>query len=251
MSSAGKDYMHISIRSSFLQKSVIKQSTWLSSSLFQLLSALNDWHASLNSDEPVSVIYTDLAKAFDKVSHVKLLEVVKSYGIEGNLYNWIKSFLSDRKQHVSIKQSISESRDVLSGVPQGSVMGPLLFLMYIDDVSKLASANTSICLFADDTKVYSTNQTELQNVLNDIAHFFTTRQLSLAPEKCEQLTICKKSAPFDIYLENTLLKKATAVKDLGIYISSDLTWKLQVNTISRKAFQRSYHIMKSFSTKNI
>ena len=129
------------------------------SSSTQLLSALNDWHASLNSDEPVSVIYTDLAKAFDKVSHVKLLEVVKSYGIEGNLYNWIKSFLSDRKQHVSIKQSISESRDVLSGVPQGSVMGPLLFLMYIDDVSKLASANTSICLFADDTKVYSTNQT--------------------------------------------------------------------------------------------
>ena len=217
----------------------------------QLLSTLNNWQNSFYSDDTVSVIYTDLAKAFDKVSHPKLLEVLKSYGISGSLHEWITSFLTGRKQVVWMKQSTSTPLEVISGVPQGSVIGPLLFLIYIDDVSKISSDNTKVSLFADDAKIYSTDPLSLQNGLNSMCRFFEKRQLQLAPEKCEQITISKTSNKTDFFIDNTKVQQSSSVKDLGVTISGDLRWAEHVNNIKSKALGRCKHILRSFNSNNI
>ena len=109
----------------------------------------------------------DLAKAFDKVSHQRLLSKVSSYGIKGNLLNWIESFLTDRQQYVTVKGHSSDWKDVLSGVPQGSVLGPLLFLLYVNDFPDVIKS--VLKLFADDAKIYQAidNCDILQDDLND------------------------------------------------------------------------------------
>ena len=217
----------------------------------QLLMALNDWQEWFHSGETTNVIYTDLAKAFDKVSHPKLLEVLVSYGINGSLFQWIKSFLTGRSQIVTIKQSLSEPVEVKSGVPQGSVLGPLLFILFIDDLASVTSPSTKISLFADDAKVYATDQSTLQNDLNSICDFLQKRQLQLAPDKCEHLTICKSTTNHQFFMDNTQVRCSTSVKDLGIMISANLTWVEQVNNINLKAFRICQHILRSFNSNNL
>lgn len=217
----------------------------------QLLSTLNNWQNCFHSDDTVNVIYTDLAKAFDKVSHPKLLEVIQSYGISGSLYNWITSFLSKRKQVVCVKQCNSELLEVISGVPQGSVIGPLLFLIYIDDVSKISCDQSLVSLFADDAKIYSTEPQGLQNGLDSMCRFFERRQLQLAPEKCEHITISKTNNKTDFYIDNTQVQHSTSVKDLGVTISNDLKWAEHVHNIKSKAIGRCKHILRSFNSHNV
>ena len=102
----------------------------------QLLEFLEDVTTALDRGEDVDVIYLDFCKAFDKVSHKRLLKKLWRYGIRGNLYAWIQDFLSDRKHHVRINGNLSEPVKVTSGVPQGSVLGPILFLIYITTFQK-------------------------------------------------------------------------------------------------------------------
>lgn len=97
-------------------------------------------------------IYLDFAKAFDKVPHNKLLFKLESLGIRGNLLVWFRSYLSGRRHRVVINGKASDYLPVTSGVPQGSVLGPLLFLVYINDMSNRISRETSLPLFADDSK---------------------------------------------------------------------------------------------------
>ena len=217
----------------------------------QLVGALNEWINQYNENKPVHVIYTDIAKAFDSVSHPKLLEVVKSYGITDEILKWIECFLKDRTQHVRINNSFSDFLEVISGIPQGSVLGPLLFLLYMDDITKITSDETKVSLFADDAKFYSNNPNALQNTLNKAYDFFQTRQLSLAQEKCEHITFSKNKQDQDFRITNTIIKKCSLVKDLGVFISSDLKWESHVNNIKLRAFQRCYLILRSFSSKNI
>jgi hypothetical protein len=185
---------------------------------------------SLESNKSTNVIYTDLSKAFDKVSHSKLLEIVTSYGITGNINEWIRNFLSNRIQQVQINSSISTPLKVDSDVPQGSVMGPLLFLLYVDDATKICPEHTTICLFADDAKLFSTKPDDLQLSLNNLSHFLERRQLTLAVEKCETLTISKNHTDADVVftIGNIPLPKVSSVRDLGVFICKDLQWKMHV-----------------------
>ena len=221
------------------------------STITQLLSAFNDWTQHFSNNKPVHVVYTDLSKAFDKVSHQKLLEIVKSYGIRGEVYLWIENFLCGRVQHVVIQQSRSEALKVLSGVPQGSVLGPLLFLMFIDDLAKLSSNDSKICLFADDAKIYSSNQTNLQHTLDNVTSFFDSRQLSLATDKCEQITFAKHYQPSSLTIGSTSLNNTKLIKDLGVFITSDLKWQHHIHLIKTRAMQKCYQILRSFNSKNI
>ena len=108
---------------------------------------------SLDGGEDVDVIYLDFCKAFDKVPHRRLLKKLYNYGITGKIFSWVKEFLSDRKQRVTIKGSKSEWRTITSGIPQGSVLGPILLLIFINDLPDVIS----ICmkLFADDGKLFT------------------------------------------------------------------------------------------------
>ena len=122
------------------------------SCLTQLLSHYDAILRNLNSEDETDVIYLDFSKAFDKVNHGLLLKKLKHYGIGGKLLDWIREFLVNRKQIVTVDGIHSEPADVLSGVPQGTVLGPLLFLLYINDLEKFVSTS-AVASFADDTRL--------------------------------------------------------------------------------------------------
>ena len=122
------------------------------STILQLLHVVEEWTDILESGGTIDVCYMDFMKAFDKVPHRCLLEKVKSYGIDGDILAWIKSFLEDRKQRVVVNGKHSSWREVTSGIPQGSVLGPLLFVLYINDLPD--TTISQVFLFADDTKLY-------------------------------------------------------------------------------------------------
>ena len=221
------------------------------SSSTQLLGALQDWINGYNNEKQTSAVYTDISKAFDTVSHPKLLEVIKSYGIGQQLYKWIESFITNRKQFVRINESFSNPMPVLSGIPQGSVIGPLLFLLYMDDVTKVVSKLTTVSLFADDAKFYSHDSEDLQASLNNVCLFFETRQLTLAKEKCEHIFFGKIKETVDFSLSGQTISQTSLIKDLGVFISSDLKWESHTNHLKLRASQRCYLILRSFSSKNV
>ena len=120
----------------------------------QLLDTLSDWVSAVNKRQRVDCVYIDLSKAFDTVSHPKLLQKLRGYGVDYELFNWISAFLSGRSQRVTVDSGLSESVPVTSGVPQGSVLGPLLFLLYINDIVECVEGVSHVRLFADDAKFY-------------------------------------------------------------------------------------------------
>mgnify|MGYP001548984872 CR=1 FL=1 len=159
----------------------------------QLLECLNDWTSALDERIGIDAIYLDIKKAFDTVSHKKLVAVLSNYGIRGNVLRWIIDFLSNRRQRVRINSSYSDFILVRSGVPQGSVLGPLLFILYINDICRTV-VHCSLKIFADDTKVYfrvrcPSDQTILEIDLENVFLFLSQRQLSVAFQKCSFLPV--------------------------------------------------------------
>ena len=147
----------------------------------------SDLVTALNNAEQVDAILLDLSKAFDKVPHIRLCHKLSFYGIAGHTLEWIENFLSGRSQQVILNGECSESCPVLSGIPQGSVLGPLLFLCYINDLP--AQVKSSIKLYADDALVYrrihsETDQNNLQEDLHRLAQWAATWQMSFNVQKC-------------------------------------------------------------------
>ena len=162
----------------------------------QLISALHDWAKSINSRSQTDVTLLDFSKAFDSVLHQRLLLKLVYYGIRGNMLMWIKAFLSNRSQSVLINGTQSSSKPGLSGVPQGSVLGPVLFLLYINDIP--SSVKSSLRLFADDCILYreihdAQDCWTLQDDLKQLSSWSNTWQLHFNVKKCYHLGItCKK-----------------------------------------------------------
>ena len=130
------------------------------STVTQLLTCYNDWASPRNKSTPTDVVFLDFTKAFDSVPHERLLLKLKGYGIEGNLLHWFRFFLTNRQQRVVVHGTFSSWTHVRSGVPQGTILGPILFLIYVNDIS--SNISSSIKMFADDTKVYR-EITDLEN----------------------------------------------------------------------------------------
>ena len=134
----------------------------------QLLMVLEDWTRAIQRNSYSDVIYLDFSKAFDTVPHKQLLHKLLSYGVQGSLFMWITSFLSNRFQRVAVNNSYSDWKPVTSGVPQGSILGPLLFAIYVNDMPSVVSSK--LFKFADDTKLYRTisSPLDIQTLQNDL-----------------------------------------------------------------------------------
>ena len=162
------------------------------STLSNLIECLNDWTLNFDNGICTNVIYLDYAKCFDSVCHSKLLYKLKKYGISGLALDWISNFLCNRTQHVKINSSVSSAAIVESGVPQGTVLGPLLFLIYSADLPKVIK-HSKLSMYADDTKLYKTisNNNDfmlLQEGLNEILVWANSWQMKLNPEKNKNVT---------------------------------------------------------------
>ena len=220
----------------------------------QLLSCYYDWCRNFSEKISTQVVYTDIQKAFDSVSHSKLMLILKSYGINIFVLNWIKNFLSNRSQQVIVGSQLSSPCKIASGVPQGSIIGPLLFLIFINPINSCSTplgSSGSLTLFADDAKVYGTDPNKLQSSLDELSIWLKNHQLTLATHKCAVLHIYKPLSSPSLYLNNSAISSVDNMKDLGIVISQDLKWASHVDHVYKNARKSSFFIIKFAKTKNI
>jgi hypothetical protein len=225
------------------------------STVSQLLLSYNDWAKARNEGNTTDVVFLDFAKAFDSVPHERLLYKLEQYGIAGSLLTWFKNFLVGRQQRVVVRGSCSSWSSIKSGVPQSTIFGPILFLIYINDLPD--DITSVIRLFADDTEVYrvlkDTDGNELQMDLDKMSNWANTWQLRFNSAKCEVMRITHRqdfSTPV-YYLSAKKLKVVNQFKDLGIIISNHLTWSDQVNSVVNKANRVLGIIKRTVGTSNM
>ena len=172
---------------------------------------LEKWTSILDRGGAIDVIYFDFMKAFDKVSHGRLLLKLRAYGIDGSLHAWIRAFLSDRRQRVTVNEANSSWAPVTSGVPQGSVLGPLLFVIFIDDMPEVVDADSLLIMYADDAKlsreVKSVDDQETeQEDINRLAEWGDENGMSHHPGKCHVLKVGEREMTLHDLFEPYRLK---------------------------------------------
>ena len=182
----------------------------------------------------------DFSKAFDSVPHKRLLYKLSYYGITGKTNNWINAFLSNRRQCVSINGNKSQWVDVISGVPQGTVLGPTLFLVYINDIFE--NVSSQMRLFADDSILYRQIDSPddhkiLQRDLETVLEWSKTWQMRFNIDKCHRMSITRRRKPinFDYRMEGKPIIKSPTEKYLGVVLSEDLRWNAQCKEVRSKA----------------
>ena len=216
------------------------------SCLTNLLTTLEDWTSMLEDGDCVDIAYLDFRKAFDLVSHRHLLLKLEKHGIKGQVLNWIKAFLENRKQRVVIRGSESDELDVLSGVPQGSVLGPILFLIFINDLPKCTTC--PVCLFADDSKIYCRvprakngkpelegAQETLQKDLDELQNWAEKWKMSFNVNKCKIMYLGYDNAKHEYSLNGTTLAETEEEKDLGILVDNKLKFSRHIRGIVARA----------------
>jgi hypothetical protein len=206
----------------------------------QLIETVHDWITAMDNKSQIDAILLDFAKAFDKVPHKRLLSKLAFYGITGNTKNWIKSFLSHRKQRVSVNGALSDNTCVTSGVPQGSVLGPVLFLLYINDINN--NIQSPIRLFADDSIIYriiksETDNNILQSDLIQLQTWSNKWQMEFNIPKCVHLPITNKTKPrlHSYSLCGVPLSTVSSHPYLGIKLDTKLTWANHITDIASKS----------------
>ena len=207
----------------------------------QLLLTVDDLARGLRDKEQIDAILLDFSKAFDRVPHERLLLKLHYFGIRGHLLSWIRDFLTNRSQQVILEGEKSNLSDVTSGVPQGTVLGPLLFLVFINDLPD--HVTSEIRLFADDCLLYrpihsQDDITSLQTDLQSLQVWEEKWLMSFNPDKCEVIRITnKRKNIFDAQysIHGTSLRTVDEAKYLGVTIQGNLNWKPHINNINKKA----------------
>ena len=202
----------------------------------QLFITINDIAKQIDTNLQVDAAILDFSKAFDKVSHSRLLYKLSHYGIRGNILHWLESFLHGRTQQVIVEGSKSSTCDVTSGVPQGSVLGPVLFLIYINDI--IANIQSEIRLFADDILIYKTIKTPqdhkiLQDDLNSLTRWATDWMMEFNIYKCKilQITTHHNKSTFTYKMSDIPLATVLEHNYLGIRLHHKLSWDPHINYI--------------------
>ena len=201
------------------------------------------------------ICYIDFARAFDTVSHPKLLLKLSGYGIRGNLLSWISNWLSNRSQTVQVDSSRSDPFLVSSGVPQGSCLGPLLFLIYINDIIDVIGSDCVGYLFADDLKIVSSRPKDsstypLQTVIDSLRDWCSTWQMSINPSKTVILHPGRSNPCISYHYSHDPLTSSRSVKDLGVHLSHDLSFRDHIVHITSKATRCVNFLFIALKTRN-
>ena len=240
------------------------------STVTNLLQALNIWSESISHGLPVDVLYLDFEKAFDKVPHHRLICQLHKFGIRGHTLSWITDYLHNRYQRVRVNGALSSRSKVLSGVPQGSVLGPALFLLFVADITPLV--NNFISLYADDSKLFNSiyeNDTSDESVLsiqhdiNSLSLWADNMQMSFNVDKCHALhlghrnknhiytlpkmsNIIKRKNHISYTYTFHQLKNVEEEKDLGVIMDNNLNFKSHISQKISKANSMIYLIKNCF-----
>lgn len=228
------------------------------SCLSQLLAHHDRLISSLELNTMIDVVYLDFSKAFDKVDHGVLLHKLRNLGISGQLGLWVSAFLTNRTQFVAVSGAMSSVSSVLSGVPQGSVLGPLLFLVHIHDIDSNIT-NSTVTSFADDTritKVINTNEDTvlLQNDLEHIYEWAYINNMKFNNNKFDHLrySTTPTHIPNASYEapDGSIIATQPYVRDLGVCLSNDATFSLHITNIVKKARGQMGWILRTFKTRD-
>jgi len=192
-----------------------------------LLEFLEGVTAKIDEGKPVDVVFLDFAKAFDKVPKERLLEKLGAHRIGGKLLQWIRAWLTGRKQRVVLNGKCSTWKDVLSGVPQGSVLGPILFLIFINDLDLAVKMINQVKKFADDTKLGHSvsnemQRNELQQALNNLHEWAERWGMQFNVAKCKVLHCGHNNQHFEYTMNGTKLESVEEERDIGVTMSSCL-----------------------------
>ena len=209
---------------------------------------------ALENKYNIDVIYLDFAKAFDKVDHGILLKKLKAFGISGKLHTWIEKFLDNRYQQVIVNGELSRKERVISGVPQGTVLGPLLFLIYINDLEE-DMKNCILRIFADDSKLVmklkeQTDHQRLQEDLEQSIKWSEANNMQLNQQKFQLMSYGKDENLKEAYTAGQeIINCENSVKDLGIYLSDDLSSDIQITEATKAGRKLMWWILRSFQSR--
>ena len=217
------------------------------SCLTNLLEMMESWTEIIDEGDGIDVAYLDFRKAFDLVSHKHLLYKMSKYGITNQTLNWIKAFLQQRYQRVVIRGSTSENLEVTSGVPQGSVLGPILFLIFINDLP--LEVISPLSLFADDSKIFSriaTNNSTNRNIavngnemlqkdLSTIAEWAKKWKMEFNVDKCKIMHLGNQNPNHTYTMDGINLTTSKEEKDLGVLVDDQLGFDSHIRSIVKRA----------------
>ena len=228
------------------------------STLSQLLEQQDEILNALEEGENLDTIYLDFSKAFDKCDHGIIFHKVKSLGIKEKIGRWLFNFLSGRFLQVLVKGRKSSRSSLVSGVPQGSVIGPIIFLIYISDIAEGINANTLV--YVDDTKLKQRVKSEedvehLQEELNKLYIWGENNNMELNGKKFQVLRYgadsrLKEETEYFTGNYDELIERFSSLRDLGICMSEDATFTEHIENICRKVRQKCGWIYRTFYTRN-
>ena len=228
------------------------------SCLSALLDVFDNIMHMLSSSHSVDMVYLDFSKAFDKVDHGILLHKLKSFGITGRLGVWFFHFLTNRTHHVRLPGGVSHESPVISGVPQGTVLGPLLFLIMISDINMDVSSSRLIS-FADDTRLYSNinNPLDCDNLQIDLDHVYNwavSNNMFFNSKKFNYISFShlQSTNHANVYItpDCNIINHTDHVLDLGVYMSSNCSFDYHISNLCKKCRGINAVILRSFITRD-
>ena len=220
-------------------------------------SVLYDWEEHLDNGHEIQAVFFDLKKAFDTVPHQRLINKLHDLNLPSHIIALIHSYLYNRHQQVCVNGTTSSTSHVISGVPQGSVLGPLLFLIYVDELARVNLSNGSVVLYADDICLYRpilshADIPAFQLDVNMLSNKIGNLGLAVNISKCKAMLLSRKKCPTSLHITigNTSLERVSSYVYLGFLITSSLSWTPHIQSICKRARKQLGLIYRQFYKAN-